>query len=75
MFALLFARCSSTPCAAHVNITGRGSIIWKVIPLTVARARGLRYVLHFHDYDYADYYGVRSRFLKKRIVTVFAAPQ
>src|SRR5271165_4543962 len=54
MLALLFARCSSSSCVAHVNITGRGSTIRKVVLLTVARAVGLRYVLHLHDYDYAD---------------------
>jgi glycosyltransferase involved in cell wall biosynthesis len=71
VLALLFARCTSTPCVAHVNITGRGSTLRKVVLLTVARRLGLRYILHLHDYDYADYYRSRGTFLKKRIATVF----
>jgi glycosyltransferase involved in cell wall biosynthesis len=71
MFALLLARCSSRPCLLHVNITGRGSSIRKIILLTVARALGLRYVLHLHDYDYADYYRGRSAFLKRLIAMAF----
>jgi hypothetical protein len=55
---MLVARFSS-PCVAHVNIAGRGSTIRKVFLLTIARAFGLRYVLHLHDYNYADYF--RSR--------------
>ena len=60
----LFQARLSSPCVAHVNITGRGSTIRKVILLTIARAIGLRYVLHLHDYDYAEYYRSRGRFLK-----------
>jgi glycosyltransferase involved in cell wall biosynthesis len=71
MLALFFARCSPTPCVAHVNITGRGSTIRKIALLTVARALGLRYVLHLHDYDYADYYKGRGTFLKRLIATAF----
>jgi glycosyltransferase involved in cell wall biosynthesis len=67
---LLRARLSS-PCVAHVNITGRGSTIRKVLLLTVARALGLRYVLHLHDYDYAEYYRSRGTFLKRLIATMF----
>ena len=69
--ALVFAGCSSKPCVAHVNITGRGSTIRKVILLTVARALGLRYILHIHDYDYAGYYRGRSGFLQSWIATTF----
>jgi glycosyltransferase involved in cell wall biosynthesis len=67
---MLWARLSS-PCFAHVNITGRGSTIRKVILLTIARTIGLRYVLHLHDYDYAEYYRSRGRFLKSLIGTMF----
>lgn len=63
--------CLSSPCAAHVNITGRGSTIRKLILLTICRALGLRYVLHLHDYDYAAYYRSRGTFLKKLIATMF----
>jgi glycosyltransferase involved in cell wall biosynthesis len=71
LLALVFARCSSTPCMAHVNITGRGSTIRKVVLVTIARAVGLRYLLHLHDYDYADYYRGRGTSLKRLIATVF----
>jgi glycosyltransferase involved in cell wall biosynthesis len=63
--------CLSSPCVAHVNITGRGSTIRKVVLLMVGRALGLRYVLHLHDYNYAEYYRSRGTFLKKLITTTF----
>jgi glycosyltransferase involved in cell wall biosynthesis len=63
--------CLSSPCVAHVNITGRGSTIRKIILLTIGRALGLRYVLHLHDYDYAEYYRSQRTFLKKLIATTF----
>jgi glycosyltransferase involved in cell wall biosynthesis len=71
ILALVFARFSCRPCLLHVNITGRGSTIRKVILLNIARALGLRYVLHVHDYDYADYYHSRGAFLKRLIAAVF----
>jgi glycosyltransferase involved in cell wall biosynthesis len=67
---MLWARLSS-PCLAHVNITGRGSTIRKLILLSIARAIGLRYVLHLHDYDYAEYYRNQGAFLKSLIATMF----
>ena len=70
MITIFRARLSS-PCVAHVNITGRGSTIRKIILLTMARAIGLRYVLHLHDYDYAKYYCSRGTFLKRLIATMF----
>jgi glycosyltransferase involved in cell wall biosynthesis len=70
VLTLLRARLSS-PCVAHVNITGRGSTIRKIILSTLARALGLRYVLHLHDYDYAEYYRSQGTFLKKLIATMF----
>jgi glycosyltransferase involved in cell wall biosynthesis len=63
--------CLSAPCIAHVNITGRGSTIRKIILLTLSRAFGLRYVLHIHDYDYAEYYRGRGRLLRRLIETIF----
>ena len=70
MLTLLRATLSS-PCVAHVNIAGRGSTIRKVILLTIARALGLSYILHIHDYDYAQYYRSRGAFLKRLIATMF----
>jgi glycosyltransferase involved in cell wall biosynthesis len=63
--------CLSSPCVAHVNVAGRGSTIRKIILLTIGRALGLRYVLHLHDYDYAEYYRSQGTFLKKLIATMF----
>jgi glycosyltransferase involved in cell wall biosynthesis len=70
ILTLIWARLSS-PCVAHVNIAGRGSTIRKIILLSIARALGLRYVLHIHDPDYAGYYRGRSTLLKSLIVTMF----
>jgi glycosyltransferase involved in cell wall biosynthesis len=69
--ALFQARLSSSPCVAHVNVTGRGSTIRKVILLTIARTLGLRYILHLHDYDYAAYYDSCGWLLKSLIETMF----
>jgi glycosyltransferase involved in cell wall biosynthesis len=69
--ALVRGRCSLRPCLLHVNITGRGSTVRKIFLLTVARVLGLRYILHLHDYDYANYYSGRRPYLKKLIATAF----
>jgi glycosyltransferase involved in cell wall biosynthesis len=70
LLELLRARFSSA-CVAHVNITGRGSTVRKIILCNVIRALGLRYILHLHDYDYADYYRSRSASLQGLIASVF----
>ena len=71
VLALIQARLLSAPCLAHVNIAGRGSTIRKVVLTTVARALGMRYVLHLHDPNYADYYLGRGTILKTLIATAF----
>jgi glycosyltransferase involved in cell wall biosynthesis len=63
----LFAR----PCAIHANITGRGSTVRKVVLLTFARAVGLRYLLHVHDYNYADEYRRHKALTRALIATIF----
>ncbi len=63
--------CLSPPCVAHVNIAGRGSTIRKIILLSIGRALGLRYILHLHDYDYAEYYRSQGTFPRKLIATAF----
>jgi glycosyltransferase involved in cell wall biosynthesis len=45
---------------AHVNIAGRGSTIRKLIICVTARCVGMRYLLHVHDYNYAEEYKRRS---------------
>jgi glycosyltransferase involved in cell wall biosynthesis len=71
MMRLLRARLSAAPCVAHINITGRGSTFRKIILATFARAIGLRYLLHVHDYDYAEEYRRRSRLMQTLIERIF----
>jgi len=71
MTRLLWARVSAAPCVAHINITGRGSTVRKIILATFARTIGLRYLLHVHDYDYAEEYRRRSGFMQILIQGVF----
>lgn len=63
----LFAR----PCVIHANITGRGSTVRKVVLLTFARAVGLRYLLHVHDYNYANEYRRSKALTRALIATIF----
>jgi glycosyltransferase involved in cell wall biosynthesis len=70
MLALFRARLSS-PCVAHVNIAGRGSTVRKIIFLNVARALGVRCVLHLHDCNYGEYYRSRGTLLRRLIETTF----
>jgi glycosyltransferase involved in cell wall biosynthesis len=49
---------------AHINITGRGSTLRKMVLVSAARAIGLRYLLHVHDYDYAADYSARHKRLQ-----------
>ncbi len=71
MLKLLAARLFASPCIAHINITGRGSTVRKVFLATFARAIGLRYLLHVHDYDYADEYHRRGMSMKLLIAGIF----
>ena len=68
---LLVGRFGRTPCLAHVNITGRGSTVRKVILVAFAHAFGLRYLLHVHDYDYAAYYRRQGPAMKSIIRWIF----
>jgi glycosyltransferase involved in cell wall biosynthesis len=55
---------------AHINITGRGSTIRKIIVAVVARAVRMPYLLHVHDYNYAEEYSRRgplTRFLIQKM--------
>ena len=71
MMKLLWARLSAAPFLAHINITGRGSTVRKIILLTFARGLGLGYLLHVHDYDYANEYRRRSRLMQMLITRIF----
>jgi glycosyltransferase involved in cell wall biosynthesis len=70
-FKLLGARLSSTPCVIHANVTGRGSTVRKVMLLAFARAIGLRYLLHVHDYNYAEEYARRGALMRGIIALTF----
>jgi glycosyltransferase involved in cell wall biosynthesis len=69
--SLLAARLSGGPCIAHVNITGRGSTIRKIVLLNFARWIGLHYLLHVHDPAYADDYRRRGRVMQRAVASVF----
>lgn len=71
MFAIVRARLSATPHLIHVNITGRGSTFRKSAIVAVAQLLGVRYMLHVHDYDYAQEYRSRGAFMQAIIRRVF----
>jgi glycosyltransferase involved in cell wall biosynthesis len=55
----------------HVNITGRGSTIRKLVITAIARAVSLPYVLHIHDYDYAADVETRSGPMRRFVRGMF----
>lgn len=71
MLKLLAVRLTTASCIAHVNITGRGSTVRKIALVTFARCIGMRYLLHVHDFDYADEYRHRGPFMKSLIRIIF----
>jgi glycosyltransferase involved in cell wall biosynthesis len=68
---LLQARLFGGSGLAHINITGRGSTIRKIIVAMVARSVGLRYLLHVHDYNYAEEYSRRGALTRLLIHKTF----
>ena len=68
---LAVARLTQKHVVAHINIAGRGSTIRKLVIFLLNRAIGLPYVLHLHDYDYADDFSRRSRVAKCLIRSMF----
>jgi glycosyltransferase involved in cell wall biosynthesis len=68
---LMAARIFNSPCIAHINITGRGSTIRKIVLVALARLIGLRYLLHVHDADYGNEYRQRGRLMKFAIRRTF----
>jgi glycosyltransferase involved in cell wall biosynthesis len=70
-FKLLGARASPRPCVIHANVTGRGSTLRKVMLLAFAHVIGLRYLLHVHDYNYAEEYARRSALMRGLIAITF----
>lgn len=59
----------------HVNITGRGSTLRKLVLTAIARAVALPYVLHVHDYDYAAELRARGKVVRGLVRGMFAAAQ
>lgn len=57
----------------HVHVAGRGSTARKLILTRAARALGMPYVLHLHDYDYAEDFTRRSPGLQAGIRQMFRA--
>jgi glycosyltransferase involved in cell wall biosynthesis len=55
----------------HVNITGRGSTVRKLVITAIARAVSLPYVLHIHDYDYAADVQTRSGPMRRSVRGMF----
>jgi glycosyltransferase involved in cell wall biosynthesis len=68
---MLAARFLAASSIAHINITGRGSTIRKIVLATVARCIGLPYLLHVHDYDYAEDFRRRGRTMQRVIAGIF----
>jgi glycosyltransferase involved in cell wall biosynthesis len=75
LLRLATVRLFTRPCVIHANITGRGSTVRKVVLLTFARAVGLRYLLHVHDYNYADEYRRRKAPTRALIATMFRSAE
>lgn len=57
---ILQIRLRGGACIAHINITGRGSTVRKIILVTIARVVALPYLLHVHDSNYAGEYNRRG---------------
>jgi glycosyltransferase involved in cell wall biosynthesis len=75
LLKMLTMRLRAMPCIVHVNITGRGSTVRKVVLVTFMRAVGLRYLLHVHDYDYAKEYNKRGRLMRLLIRSIFRSAE
>ncbi len=71
MREMLASRLSTVACVAHINITGRGSTIRKIVLASFARVLSMPYLLHVHDYDYAEEYRRRGRLMQLLITKIF----
>ena len=74
-FRVAWSGLAGRPCLLHVNITGRGSTMRKLVLTTIARAMALPYVLHVHDYDYAADVIARSGSMRRFVRSMFAAAE
>jgi glycosyltransferase involved in cell wall biosynthesis len=71
LLVMLRARLGGGPVLVHINITGRGSTIRKLVVGGFAQACGLPYVLHVHDYDYAADYAGRAPWQQRLVRHLF----
>ncbi len=72
-FRIAWAGIARQPSLLHVNITGRGSTLRKLMLTAIARAVALPYVLHIHDYDYAADVRARGGLMRRLVRNMFAA--
>ena len=72
-FRIAWAGIAGQPGLLHVNITGRGSTMRKLVLTAIARAVALPYVLHIHDYDYAADVRARGGLMQRLVRGMFAA--
>jgi glycosyltransferase involved in cell wall biosynthesis len=68
---VILARLFQKSRLAHVNIAGRGSTVRKLIICATAQCVGMRYLLHVHDYDYAEEYKRRGALTRAFIRQMF----
>ncbi|MFT3973093.1 MAG: glycosyltransferase family 4 protein [Amaricoccus sp.] len=59
----------------HIHVAGRGSTARKLVLSTAARAMGMPYVLHLHDYDYAADFTRRPKRQREAIRRMFTAAE
>lgn len=55
----------------HIHVAGRGSTLRKLILTQAARLLGCHYILHLHDYDYANDFRARPAYQKWLIRRMF----
>ena len=72
-FQITWAGIAGQPTLLHVNITGRGSTLRKLMLMAIARAVALPYVLHIHDYDYAADVRAQGELMRRLVRGMFAA--
>ena len=72
-FRIAWAGIAGQPSLLHVNITGRGSTIRKLVLTTIARQVALPYVLHIHEPDYAVDVRARGGLMRRLVRGMFAA--
>ncbi len=65
------ARVSGSASLAHINIAGRGSTVRKLVLAMASRGSGMPYLLHVHDYNYAEDYNRRNALTRALVRQMF----